>query len=71
MKKKKTSTVIKWFQNINSKNNCRFIRFVISEFYPLSSEKHLEKAISFAKSTTRIDDYRIQNTELCNKITLI
>ena len=29
-----TSTLMKWFQNIPNKNNCRFIKFDISEFYP-------------------------------------
>ena len=52
----KTPTVIKWFQNITNKNNCRFIKFDISEVYPSISEELLEKSISFANSLTNIDD---------------
>ena len=33
------STVIKWFQNITKKNDCRFIKFDISELYPSISEE--------------------------------
>ena len=55
-----TSTVIKWFQNITNKNNCRFIKFDISEFYPSISEEVLEKSIIFANGITNIDDRTIQ-----------
>ena len=54
-----TLTVIKWFQNITNKNDCRFIIFDISEFYPSISEEFLKKSISFAKSMTNIDDSTI------------
>ena len=57
---RKTFTVIKWFQNITNKNDCRFIIFDISEFYPSISEELLKKSISFAKSMTNIDDSTIQ-----------
>ena len=33
------STVVKWFQNITKKNDCRFIKFDISELYPSISEE--------------------------------
>ena len=38
-----TSTLIKHFQNVTNKNNCRFIKFDISEFYPVISEELLGK----------------------------
>ena len=55
----KTPTVIKWFQNITNKNNCRFIKFDISEVYPSISKEPLEKSISFANGLTNIDDNAI------------
>ena len=66
-----TSTVIKWFQSITNKNNCRFIKFDISEFYPSISEELLEKSINFAKSMTNINDSTIQIIKYARKSFLI
>ena len=55
-----TYTVINWFQNITNKNNCRFIRSDMSEFYATISGELLEKAVRFAKSMTNIDDGVVQ-----------
>ena len=57
---RRTSSAIKWFQNITNKNNCRFIKFDITEIYPSISGELLEKSISFAKNMTNTDDSTIQ-----------
>ena len=31
---KKFAAVIKWFKNIQNKNNCSFIVFIMEHFYP-------------------------------------
>ena len=51
---------IKWFQSITNKNNCRFIKFDVSEFYPTISEELLEKSINFAKNMINIDANKIR-----------
>ena len=65
-----TSVEIKWFQNITNKNNCRFIKFDISEFYPSISEDFLEKSINFAKGMTNINDSTIQIIKHARKLLL-
>ena len=41
--------VISWFTNLEEKNNLRFIKFDVREFYPSITEELLEKSIKFAK----------------------
>ena len=53
---KNTSTVINWFKGIPNKDNSRFIKFDIAEFYPSISEELLDKAIGYAKSKTAVTD---------------
>ena len=45
---------------MTNKNNCRFIKFDITEIYPSISGELLEKSISFAKNMTNTDDSTIQ-----------
>ena len=45
---------------MTTKNNCRFIKFDITEIYPSISGELLEKSISFAKNMTNTDDSTIQ-----------
>ena len=42
---KNTESVIKWFENLENKDNLVFIQFDICEFYPNISEKLLKKSI--------------------------
>ena len=44
----------------HQKNDCRFIKFDISELYPSISEEVLEKSINSARSMTNTDDSTIQ-----------
>ena len=53
-------TVIKWFQNITSKNNCIFIKFDISEFYHSTAEELSEKSLYFVKIVTITDGSIVQ-----------
>ena len=57
---------ITWLNNIEEKY-CSFIQFDIKEFYPSITEEILEKAISFAKSLTDIDDHKIRTIKHCRK----
>ena len=50
-----TTTVINWFQNIESKKTKQFLQLDIVDFYPSISEKLLTDALTFAKSQTPID----------------
>ena len=60
--------IIKWFQNITNKNNCRFVRFKISEFYPSTSKELFKNSINFANSMTSIDDNIIQYIKHARKL---
>ena len=51
-----TSDAIKWFKNIEMKNECTFVIFDISEFYPSISKQLLLNSINFAKQYTTISD---------------
>ena len=51
-----TATVINWFKEIPNKNNARFIKFDIAEFYPSISEDLLKKAIEYAGNITTITE---------------
>ena len=50
-----TSTVIECFRAIGNKKPCKFIKFDITEFYPLISSKLLEESINFARSIIEIE----------------
>ena len=47
---KNSSSVTKWFNSIQQKDQCTFISFDIVEFYPSISEELLSLALSFARS---------------------
>ena len=48
--------VIDWFKNLVDKQNRKFIKFNIAEFYPPISEDLLKKSINYAKSFTTIEE---------------
>ena len=48
--------VIAWFKNLVDKQNRKFIKFNIAEFYPSISEDLLKKSINYAKSFTTIEE---------------
>ena len=50
-----TSTVIKWFENLQNKQKRRFIKFDIADFYPSITEHLLERSIEYAKSFATIE----------------
>ena len=51
---KNSSAIIKWFKNIQNKNNCLFIVFDIENFYPSISLTLFNNAIQFAKEINDI-----------------
>ena len=51
-----TSTVIEWFEAIENKKTCKFIKFDIAEFYPSISAELFEKSIDFTRSIIEIED---------------
>ena len=48
--------MIGWFKLLPQKDNSRFVKFDIVEFYPSISEELLNRSISFARSITTISD---------------
>ena len=44
-----TSTAMKWFENLQNKQKCSFIKFDIADFYPSITEHLLERSIEYAK----------------------
>ena len=51
-----TAAVINWFKKIPYKNNSKFIKFDIVDFYPSISEVLLVEALKFAKKFAEISD---------------
>ena len=51
-----TAAVINWFKKIPYKNNSKFIKFDIVDFYPFISEVLLGEALKFAKRFAEISD---------------
>ena len=56
---KNTSSVIAWFDSINEKRKCKFIKFDVVNFYPSITEELLLRSLMFAKSLTKISDQEI------------
>ena len=48
--------VINWFKNLTHKENRRFIKFDIADFYPSISADLLSRAISYARTIITIED---------------
>ena len=42
-----TTTVIEWFKALEDKNDLKFLKFDIVEFYPSITEELLEDALNF------------------------
>jgi hypothetical protein len=51
---KNTSSVLKWFNNLEDKDTLSFICFNVCEFYPSINEKLLNNALDFASKHRRI-----------------
>ena len=70
---KNSTSVIEWFNNIQNKNQHRFVVFDIESFYPSISEDLFNEALSFAKTKVNITDQEMsiitqsRNTLLFNK----
>ena len=62
-----TSTVIKWFENLQNKQKRRFIKFDIAEFYPSIAENLLERSIEYAKSFATIEHKTLEAITLARK----
>ena len=58
--RRNTQAVIKWFNNIQDKQNAAFVGFDIVEFYPSINEKFFTEAIDFAKEYVNITDLDTQ-----------
>ena len=58
---KNTTEVIKWFTEIDEKQNSTFIQLDIKEFYPSITKTIFEKVLNFAKTQTTIkrDEMRV------------
>ena len=50
-----THSVIAWFKSIPNKNQTKFLKFDIVDFYPSISQKLIQNVIKFAKLHTKID----------------
>ena len=50
-----TSTAVKWFENLQNKQNRRFIKFDMADFYPSIAEHLLERSIEYAKRLLRLN----------------
>ena len=64
---KNTEDVISWLDSIENKNSCTFTQMDIKEFYPKITHEILDKALSFAKKHTRIDEKEIRTILHCRK----
>ena len=51
---KNTSSVLKWFNNLDNKETLSFICFDVCDFYPSINEKLLSKALNFASKYRHI-----------------
>ena len=49
-----TGSVIDWFKSIDKKENCKFLKFDIADFYPSISKDLLLKSLKFARRYTAI-----------------
>ena len=50
-----TSTVIKWFENLQNKQKRRFKKFDITDFYPSFTKHPSERSIEYVKSFDTIE----------------
>ena len=66
-----TSTVIKWFENLQNKQKRRFIKFDITDFYPSITEHLLERSIEYAKSFATIEHKTLEAILLPRKSLLV
>ena len=57
---KNTSAVIEWFENLQSKQKCRFIKFDVADFYPSITEYLLERSTEYAKSFATIEQKTLE-----------
>ena len=55
-----TSAVIEWFENLQSKQKYRFIKFDVADFYPSITEYLLERSIEYAKSFATIEQKTLE-----------
>ena len=64
---KNTSTVIKWFENLQNKQKRRFIKFDIADFHLSITEHLLERSIKYAKSFATIEHKSLKAISLARK----
>ena len=53
---KNTNAVIKWFKDINNRDNSKFIQIDIKDIYPSITKETLDAAILFAHANTKISN---------------
>ena len=57
---KSDKEVIGWFNNLESRDRCTFIKFDVDNFYPSITLELFNKAIAFAKQHTEISDWEVE-----------
>ena len=62
-----SESVIKWFDSIENKSQCKFIQLDITEFYPSISEEILDNAILFAQQYIHIPEKDLRIIKHCRK----
>ena len=68
---KNSTSVIKWFSELEDKNDCIFIKFDIREFYPSITEDILKTSLPFAKEYQDIPEEDIRIINHCRKSLLL
>ena len=62
-----TPQVINWFKKLTHKENRKFIKFDIADFYPSISEGLLSKTISYARTIITIEAKVVDAIKLAGK----
>ena len=62
-----SESVIKWFDSIENKSQCKFIQLDITEFYPSISKEILDNVILFAQKYINIPEKDLHIIKYCRK----
>ena len=62
-----TADTLSWFTSISDKENCKFLKFDITNFYPSISEKLFADAINHARQFVNIDDDTVKIIMHCRR----
>ena len=56
---KSEKEVISWFNNLESRHRCTFIKFDVDNFYPSITLELFNKAMAFARQHTELSDWDV------------